>query len=54
MTIIRTKIPKEKTCTLMVWGIPKALKQKFKIECARKGIPMREAIMDFLRRFPNA
>lgn len=36
---------------LIIWNVPKTVKEKFKIACIRKGIHMRKAIIDLMIDF---
>lgn len=37
--------------TILISGIPEQTKLDFKAACARKGVPMREAIIEFMKLF---
>ena len=50
--------PKTKKKTLqevrpgwMMWGIPKPLQQRFKIQCIRNGVTMRAALQELLEGY---
>ncbi len=38
-------------CILMIWNVPKELKHRFKVVCAKKNRPMRHVILDLMERY---
>lgn len=36
---------------LLIWGIPKRVKEKFKQACAKESTSMRQTIIQFMREF---
>jgi len=38
-------------CELLIWNVPKSLKEKFKIKCVEKSVTMREALINLMRTF---
>jgi hypothetical protein len=41
--------PNTSKTQILIWGVPRDLKHRFKINCARRGLTMREVILKFLR-----
>jgi len=39
------------TKPLMVWNIPEKLKKRFKTVCARRGITMKQAVINLMKQF---
>ena len=38
-------------CQLMVWGIPKMTKIRFKAACAKKGLTMKDALITVMNQY---
>lgn len=36
---------------ILIWKVPVDLKARFKAECARRGISMRDAVLEFIRTY---
>ena len=50
----KSKSPKKtpkKECELLIWGVPRKLRDRFKAKCVRKGVTMKETVVDLLRNF---
>lgn len=41
----------EKKISFTVWNVPKPTKDAFKVACARKGVTMKDEIVNFMFRF---
>ncbi len=41
----------ESTCALLIWGVPRKLKRKFKAQCIREGRSMKDAVIDLLGEY---
>ena len=39
------------TNALLIWDVPPKLRQDFKAACAKRGISMKEAVLNFLKGF---
>ena len=46
--------PSKQGPVLLIWGVPKNLKARFKAKCARKGVTMRDTVLGFLRSFVSS
>jgi len=41
-------------CELLLWNIPKDLKQQFKLKCLQQGVTMRDKVVTLIQESLNA
>ncbi len=40
-------------CELLIWGVPRVLRRRFKLACMRNDSTMKQTILRFMARYAN-